>query len=510
MEKDIEEKVRLYKERLRREMGVPGRREHYRAPVERPFTAEERGRVTILFGGLTPTHEILLKGVLEGLGYKAQPLPTPDNVSLNVGKEFCNRGQCNPTYYTVGNLIKFLQGLRKEGVRDIEDRYVFITVGSCGPCRFGMYESEYRKALRDAGFERFRVIIFNQSVDTDDRQFEQGLKVDGRFYFSVIKGIMIGDMINEIKYKMRSYEVIPGSTDKAVAESLDLLYHAFRENRRLFKPLREAKRTLGRVRIDYSRVRPKVRIIGEFWAQTTEGDGNYGLPAWLESEGCEVLVEPVSGWIDYSLWSWTNYLKDRIRARKKVREKIPLINGLVKLGFLGTLFKFYYSFYRLALGNIPSPLPSQEKLATLGGEYYNTRIAGGEGHLEVAKNLISIKEKKAHLVISVKPFGCMPSTQSDGVQSKVMSDFKDGLFIPIETTGDGEVNVKSRIQMKLYEARERAREEFISLSRKMDTSLERVREVAAGNDFASILRLPQKATTTAGNYLLYLRRKRCI
>ncbi len=33
--------------------------------------------------------------------------------------------------------------------------YIFFTAGSCGPCRFGMYESEYRLALQNAGYERF-------------------------------------------------------------------------------------------------------------------------------------------------------------------------------------------------------------------------------------------------------------------------------------------------------------------------------------------------------------------
>ncbi|MBI4715813.1 MAG: hypothetical protein HY760_07760, partial [Nitrospirae bacterium] len=77
--------------------------------------------------------------------------------------------------------------------------------------------------------------------------------------------------------------------------------------------------------------------------------------------------------------------------------------------------------------------------------------------MEVGKHILTFQEKKAHLVLSVKPFGCMPSTQSDGVQARVVTDLPDSLFLPIETSGDGEVNFKSRIQMKLYEAKQRAR-----------------------------------------------------
>jgi hypothetical protein len=64
------------------------------------------------------------------------------------------------------------------------------------------------------------------------------------------------------------------------------------------------------------------------------------------------------------------------------------------------------------------------------------------------------------MVLSLKPFGCMPSTQSDGVQAAVMEHHKDMIFLPIETSGEGEINAHSRVQMALGNARARARQEF--------------------------------------------------
>jgi predicted nucleotide-binding protein (sugar kinase/HSP70/actin superfamily) len=55
----------------------------------------------------------------------------------------------------------------------------------------------------------------------------------------------------------------------------------------------------------------------------------------------------------------------------------------------------------------------------------------------------------------------MPSSGvSDGVQSKVIGQHPDALFLPIETTGDGKVNVQSRVQMMLFKARQKARTEY--------------------------------------------------
>ena len=88
----------------------------------------------------------------------------------------------------------------------------------------------------------------------------------------------------------------------------------------------------------------------------------------------------------------------------------------------------------------------------------------GVGHLEVAKHR-GRQAQEGPWSSPVKPFGCMPSTQSDGVQTKVISDYPDSIFIPIETSGDAEVNVRSRIQMKLFEARQKARRSSIAFSR---------------------------------------------
>ena len=65
------------------------------------------------------------------------------------------------------------------------------------------------------------------------------------------------------------------------------------------------------------------------------------------------------------------------------------------------------------------------------------------------------------MTVSVKPFGCMPSSGvSDGVQSIITAKWPEAIFLPIETTGDGKVNVHSRIQMMLFKARQKAKADY--------------------------------------------------
>ena len=138
-------------------------------------------------------HDTLVCAAFSNLGYKVEQLTPPDNEALQFGKEFGNRAQCNPTYFTVGNLVKHLVHLRdKHGMatKDIVENYLFITAGACGPCRFGTYVTEYRKALRDAGFDGFRVMLFQQQGGLKQAGEELGLEVNQDFCLGIVKSLL--------------------------------------------------------------------------------------------------------------------------------------------------------------------------------------------------------------------------------------------------------------------------------------------------------------------------------
>ena len=124
------------------------------------------------------------------------------------------------------------------------------------------------------------------------------------------------------------------------------------------------------------------------------------------------------------------------------------------------------------LGGITHRLVDQKELARLAEPFYNRFARGGEGHLEVGKNVYYTVHHLAHMVLALKPFGCMPSSQSDGVQSAVINKFRDMIFLPIETSGEGEVNAHSRVQMALGEAKAKAKGEFETVLKSTGKRLE--------------------------------------
>src|SRR5258706_336323 len=218
---EIEAELSTFEAAERKRLGLePEPIRHWHDPNPREFTRQQRAETTILIGGLTIAQDTLLQAAWEAIGYRIEVLPCPDTTALHFGKEFGNRGQCNPTYFTVGNLIKRLVSLRDvEGipVAEIVRGYVFLTAGACGPCRFGTYATEYRKALRDAGFEGFRVLLFQQQGGLKQATGEEaGLGMNPKFFIALLKAFMIGDVINAIGYRIRPYEVEAGSTDVAL------------------------------------------------------------------------------------------------------------------------------------------------------------------------------------------------------------------------------------------------------------------------------------------------------
>jgi hypothetical protein len=163
---DIEAELRAFEESERERLGIKAERRQWADNMlNLTMKKAEKKNVTLLISGLTAAQDFLCEGALRGLGYNVKYFGMSDNRGLQAGKEFGNRGQCNPTYFTVGGLVQHLIDLRdKEGLtsEEIVKNYVFLTAGACGPCRFGMYVTEYRKALRDAGFDGFRVMLFQQ------------------------------------------------------------------------------------------------------------------------------------------------------------------------------------------------------------------------------------------------------------------------------------------------------------------------------------------------------------
>lgn len=507
---DIEAELRAFEATERQRLGLEETEHWVEEMANLTFTKSERSKITMLIGGLTVAHDYIVSGGLKNAGYEVVAMDAPDYESLRVGKEFGNRAQCNPTYFTVGNLVKVLIHLRdKKGMstEEIIDKYVFLTAGACGPCRFGMYTTEYRKALRDAGFDGFRVMLFQQQGGLSQATGEEsGLEMNPKFFINMLKGLVAGDIINGLGYRIRPYEVVPGTTDEIIEQSKRICYDALLHGRSILFALMKCKRLFSEIEVDRTIPKPKVAIIGEFWAMTTEGDGNYRLQRFIEKEGAEADIQFVTAWLLYNIWE----VAYDTQERKELRYDDVAKNGLAGIGQYGAFtrklslwaadkgLRAAFHTFAYAGGYYDYHLPDMDAIAEIAAPYYDNNLRGGEGHMEVGKLILNVVHNKATMTLSVKPFGCMPSSSvSDGVQSLITEKYPGTIFCAVETSGDGAVNFQSRVQMYLYKARKVAETEFREALARAGLDEERYRAfVKAHPRFGSAL---HKAPRTGGS-----------
>ena len=385
-----------------------------------------------------------------------------------------------------------------------------------------MYLPEYQLALRNSGFEGFRVLAFRQTVSGVSGS-ASGLPMSTEFGLGVFKAFMLADLLNDYACQVRPYEVRIGETNRVVEECASEIaghlrgFHApeyrevaapvlrrWLEHRKWLRGVANAaykikrhlhgvefaaltslcRERLGQVEMDRTRVRPIVKIVGEFWAATTEGDGNYRMFEFLEREGAQVRPESMGSWVMYLLHHARGRVVDRHAAEvtsgfARVRPAARFLLTLCAYDFGRWFYTRSYGRVARALGGFGHHLVSHARLSELASEFYHPLARGGEGYQEVGKTIHYGCGGQAHLIASLKPFGCLPSMQSDGVQVSVLDRFPELMFVAIETSGDGEAQAESRMQMALADARERARVEFEAALTLNGVSLSEVRAYAA-------------------------------
>ncbi len=537
------------------------RRPQYRRPPERPFTADERSNVTILVGGLTRKHEEFIRAVFQGSGYLCDLLQMPDQEAFLLGKEFGNNGQCSPAYFSSGDLIQYLRNLESEGMsrKDIVDNYLYFTAGSCGPCRFGMYADEYQLALNNAGYDGFRILRFQQSEGIRQKKQAPGLQYTIDFGLGMLKILLLGDVLNDLTHNIRPYEVNPGETDRVMElcvrdlcehlrtykapELVDavsgwatsylakhnflrgLLSFFYKMNRHLHgkeiqETLERCRKRIDGIAVDRTRLKPIVKIIGEFWAQTTEGGGNYQMFNFLEREGAQIQPEPIGTWVAYllALQKMQMYPRrgmdsqcsepERWNLRQRFRNEMGFQKKRALLSYGEYLYNRFYNQVIASLGGTAHKLVPQQNLAQLAHPFYHRLARGGEGYLEVGKNIYYHSNKLCHMVLSLKPFGCLPSSQSDGVQSAVISKHKDMIYLPIETSGEGAISAHSRVQMALGEAKMKAKAEFQEALASTGKQIDDIHAFVAQHPKLSspLYKVPHRPGTTgvAANFVLHV------
>src|ERR1700675_1530922 len=90
--------------------------------------------------------------------------------------------------------------------------------------------------LDGMGLKDFRLFLLAQDQLDQAPEKGGGLEINMPLSLGIVWAILCGDILTEMEYLTRPYEVTPGQTDKVMQESADYLFEVFQK-----RPLRDKR-----------------------------------------------------------------------------------------------------------------------------------------------------------------------------------------------------------------------------------------------------------------------------
>ena len=343
------------------------------------------------------------------LGYNVQMLDCPTNEGLQTGKEFGNRGQCNPTYFTVGNLVKYLITLRdKHGMTAEGDRRE-VRLPHRRRVRPVPLRHVRHRVPQGAPRRRLRRLP-RHALPADRRpQAGDGRRRRPRAEPAVLLGassrrIVAGDVLNALGYRIRPYEVDAGRTDRAIEEAKKIIYEALENKTNIMLALWKCKPILAAVegRQDAAEAEGQHhrRVLGD------DDRGRRQLPApALPRERGRRERHPARRPRGSSTTSGRCARHEGARepARRRHGEVRPRRAAASSASPRSSpACGAADSVVRVALPDVRARrsglygyhLPDMDDDRRGRHEYYNNDLRGGEGHMEVGKLIINVVTRR--------------------------------------------------------------------------------------------------------------------
>lgn len=399
---------------------------------------------TLLVGGLSSVHDPLCAAALRGIGLDAVPLAARTDAGLRRARGLGNHGQCNPAHYAVGAVLEHAQQ-SGQAPADFARRHEWLTIGSCGPCRLASFGFEYARVLDGAGLGALPLRSVEQLAFVPGETGEAGA-VEGRAADALLRAVVAGDVLSALGHRLRPWAVTPAEVDALVVAGRDAVAEAFATNDEPWPALLTVGLAAEALAVDLGRALPRVLLVGEPWTTLADGDPSYDLARRLEVYGAEVDAPRAVEWLRYRLW-------EEIRDARRFGPPDAVAARVATLHGADRRLRALWRQYTVAVGVPVGPLAEPDVLALAASPHYDVDVRGGSAHLEVGRALVAVRDRTAHLVLSLKPFGCLPSSAlSDGVLGVRLRESGDVGFLAVETTGDADAAVESRLEMTLHAA----------------------------------------------------------
>ncbi len=373
------------------------------------FTIQRRGKtyplqhpdVRLLFPSMGDLGTQAISAVMNGLNIRALPLPEPDESALKIGRANSNCKECLPLQLTTGSLLTYLRENKNP-----HEAIVYFMPTSSGPCRFGQYSVFLRNLIRKEGIED--VAVLSLTNENSYSGFGQ------RFTRLAWKAVVISDVLDDIRAALKTLAVHKEEALKTFQRLWQTVLAALRkgEGRGINDALRRAAARLSRIplTVPFDEAR-KVALIGEIYVRR-DRLSRRGLTDWLAERGFVTRIAPINEWI----WYVDHLIKRRLWGENLTsRERL----GLAIRRFFQTRYEREIKRILAESGLYDFEMTEVAKTSAFAERLIDPRLRG-EAILTVGLALREILDTACG-VISIGPFGCMPSRLAEAILTEVMT-----------------------------------------------------------------------------------------
>ncbi|MCR5509252.1 MAG: 2-hydroxyacyl-CoA dehydratase [Lachnospiraceae bacterium] len=403
------------------------------------FTKDMARNYTILCPNMSPIHFDIMEKAFNSCGYN---LVVPDNSNreaVDVGLKFVNNDACYPSLIVVGQLMDAILSGKYD-----TDRLAVIMSQTGGGCRATNYIAFIRRALKNAGYEHIPVISLNLGKIESNPGFKINLKLGQRLAYAAI----FGDIFMRCLYRMRPYELEPGSCERVHAMWLERCRDFVVQRHQSFNVFSrmccDIVKDFDSIPIDEELKKPRVGIVGEILVKYSP-TANNDLVSLIESEGAEAVVPDLIDFMQYCFYNQVYKAKHLGKSGKT--------SFLTELGIKGIDALRGAAIKALKESRHFEPPVNIRKIAGYAEDIVSIGNQTGEGWF-LTGEMIELIHSGVNNIVCTQPFGCLPNhVVGKGVIKELRRHYPDSNIVAIDyDPGASEVNQLNRIKLMLSTA----------------------------------------------------------
>ena len=403
---------------------------------------------TILAPQMSPIHFVLVAPVFRKHGYNVVILDNDNRSAIDMGLKFVNNDACFPSITVVGQIMSAILS----GKYDTDHLAVLMTqTGGC--CRASNYVGFIRRALDKAALSHIPVI----SLNANGMEKNPGFRLTPGLILDAGRAVVYGDLFMRCVYRVRPYELTPGSTDALHAAWRDKCIGSLTSGHsgRDFKAYcRAIVEDFDKLPIDETLRKPRVGIVGEILVKYMPLANNH-LVELLEREGAEAVVPDLMDFMNYCLYN-SGYKHEFLGGSWKGEQA-----GRLGIGAIYALRK--PAIDALAASRRFEPPQPIEKVAEYAKPFLSVGNQYGEGWF-LTGEMVELITSGTPNIVCIQPFACLPNhVVGKGVIKLLRKTYPQANVVAVDyDPGASEVNQLNRIKLMLSAAKKNLTQEPVS------------------------------------------------